>query len=83
MFCTKLPLQPWLEHVKDMIIGFSIRKNAENVGACVKTSFYIRNKILDCIRALIGIGNVDGVVEMDETFVSESFKDNHKKSKFA
>lgn len=66
-----------------MIIGFSIRKNAENVGACVKTSFYIRNKILDCIRALMGIGNVDSVVEMDETFVFESFKGNHKKSKFA
>lgn len=65
-----------------MIIGFSIRKNAENVGVCVKTSFYMRHKVLDCIRAFMGVGDVDGIVEMDETFVAESFKGNHKKSGF-
>jgi len=30
----------------------------------------------------IKTGIVDGVVEMDETFVAESFKENHKKSGF-
>ena len=80
--CTKLSLQTWIEYVKGMIIGLSIRKNAENVGVCVKTSFYMRHKVLDCIRAFMGVGDVDGIVEMDETFVAESFKDNHKKSGF-
>ena len=30
--CTKLSLQTWIEYVKGMVIGLSIRKNAENVG---------------------------------------------------
>lgn len=80
--CTKLSLKTWIEYVKGMIIGLSIRKNAENVGVSVKTSFYMRHKILDCIRVFMGIGDVDGIVEMDETFVAESFKGNHSKSGF-
>lgn len=65
-----------------MISGLSIRKNADNVWVGVKTSFYMRHKILDCIRAFMGIGDVEGIVEMDEIFVVESFKENHKKSGF-
>ena len=30
----------------------------------------------------MGIGDVDGVVEMDETFIPLSYKGNHKKSGF-
>ena len=38
---------------------------------------FLQHKFLDCIRAFI-----DGIVEMEETFVTESFKYNHKKSGF-
>lgn len=65
-----------------MVLGFSIRKNAKEVGVGVKTSFYMRHKILDCIRVFMGIGDVDGLVEMDETFFALSYKGNHKKSGF-
>lgn len=80
--CTKLPLQTWIEYVKGIVIELSIRKNAENIGVGVKASFYMRHKVFDCIRAFMGVGDVDGIVEMDETFVTESFKCNHKKSGF-
>ena len=80
--CTKLPLQTWIEYFKGMILGLSIRKNAENAGVGVKTSFYMRHKVLDCIKAFIGIGDVDGIVEIDETFIAEFFKGNHNKSGF-
>ena len=63
--------------------GYSIRKSAEIVEVGVKTSFYMRHKILDCIGTFMGTGDVDGVVEMDETFLAESFKGNHKKSGFS
>ncbi len=56
---------------KGNVIGLSIRKNAKSVGVSVKTSFYMRHKLLDCIRTFMGIGNVDGVIEMDETFNKE------------
>lgn len=42
-----------------MILGLSIRKNAKNIDVCVKTYFYMRHKILDCIREFMGI--VDGI----------------------
>ena len=72
--CTKLPLEKWVKYAKCMVMGCSLRKSAENVEVCVKTSFYMRHKILDCIGTFMGTGDVDGVVEMDETFVAESFK---------
>ncbi len=78
----KLPLEKWIEYAKCMVLGYSIRKSARIIEVCVKTSFYMRHKILDCIRNYMGIWDVDGVVEMDETFVAESFKGNHKKSGF-
>ena len=64
-------LEKWIEYAKCMVLGLSIRKSAKIVEVCVKTSFYMRHKILDCIRSFMGVGDIDGVVEMDETFVAE------------
>lgn len=74
MSCTKLSLQTWTEYIKGMIRGFSIKKNAENVGVCVKILFYMKYKIFDCIRVFMGIRDVDGILEMDETFVANLSK---------
>lgn len=38
----------------------------------------MRHKILDCITEFMGIGDVEGVVEMDETFIPLSYKGNIK-----
>ncbi|MGL4361765.1 MAG: IS1595 family transposase [Cellulosilyticaceae bacterium] len=80
--CTKLPLEKWLEYAKCMLLGLSIRKSAAVIEVSVKTSFYMRHKILDCLREYMGIGEVKGIIEMDETFQALSFKGNHKKSGF-
>ncbi len=77
---SKLSLQVWMEYSKCMIMGYSIRKSANIVGVCIKTSFYMRHNLLDAIRTYMGTGNLEGIVEMDETFFAESFKGNHKKS---
>ena len=79
---SHLPLTTWLEYTKCMILGLSIRKSAERVNVSVKTSFYMRHKILDAIRLFLGVGNLEGIIEMDETFFPLSFKGNHKKSGF-
>lgn len=63
-----------------MINGYSIRKCAKEVKISIPTSFYWRHKILDAIRAFMGIGNVGGIIEVDEAFFRESFKGNHKKN---
>jgi transposase len=63
-----------------MINGYSIRKCAKEVKISIPTSFYWRHKILDAIRAFMGIGSVGGVIEVDEAIFRESFKGDHKKS---
>lgn len=57
-----------------MIAGYSIRKSAEIVEIDIATSFFLRHKILDCIRSFFGVGSVEGVIEADEVFFAESFK---------
>lgn len=79
---TKLTNEQWKEYIKCMIQGYSIRKCAEIVDVCVKTSFYMRHKILDALNEYMDRGNISGAAEMDETFLAESFKGNHKKSGF-
>lgn len=79
---SHLELSTWLEYSKCMIIGLSIRKSAEHCKVSVKTSFYMRHRLLDAVMNFQGIGEVSGIVEMDETFLPESFKGNHKKSGF-
>lgn len=79
---THISLNKWLRYVECMIGGFSIRKCAEIVDVCVKTSFYMRHRILDAIRLYLGMGHLEGIVEMDETFFAESFKGGHQKSGF-
>ena len=47
---TNLSLDKWLKYCELMILGLSIRKCAEEVGVGVKTSFFMRHRILDVIN---------------------------------
>jgi transposase-like protein len=82
LFSTKLTTSQWKEYIKCMLQNRSIRKSAEIVGICVKTSFYTRHKILDTLNMTMDKNTVSGIVEMDETYLPESFKGNHAKSGF-
>ena len=73
---TKLGLDKWLKYCELMILGLSIRKCAEEVGVGVKTSFYMRHRILDVINLSLKNDKVEGIVEVDEYFVKESFEGN-------
>ena len=77
---TNLSLNKWLKYCELMILGLSIRKCAEEVGVCVKTSFFMRHRILDVINISLKNDTVEGIVEVDECFLKESFKGNHSKS---
>ena len=63
-----------------MISGYSIRKSAEIVEIDPSTLFYWRYKISDAIHTFLGIGHLEGIIEANETFFRESFKENHIKS---
>ena len=77
---TNLGLDKWLKYCELMILGLSIRKCAEEVGVSVKTSFFMRHRILDVINLSLRNDSVEGIVEVDEVFIRESFKGNHSKS---
>ena len=77
---TKLGLDRWLKYCELMILGLSIRQCAEEVGVGVKTSFYMRHRILDVINLSLKDDTVEGIVEVDEVFIRESYKGNHSKS---
>jgi transposase-like protein len=70
----------WIEYAKCMVNGYSLRKCASIVGISLSTSFFWRHKLLDALRTYMDVGNVGGVVEVDESFFRESFKGNHSKS---
>ena len=74
---SKKPLNLWIQYVKCMILGYSIRKCAKELGISVPTAFYWRHKIMDAIRKYIGTGTVEGVVEIDDTYFRENFKGKH------
>lgn len=82
MLWSKLPRSTWEKYIGCMINGHSIRKSAEIAEVTVKTSFFMRHKLLDAVRKHMEKSSVDGIVEMDETFLPESFKGNHTKSFF-
>ena len=73
---TKLGLDKWLKYCELMILGLSIRKCAEEIGVGVKTSFYMRHRILDVINLSLKNDKVEGIVEVDEYFIKESFEGN-------
>lgn len=55
-----------------MILGLSIRKCAEEVGICVKTSFYMRHTIPNVINLSLKNDKVEVIVEVNECFIKLS-----------
>ena len=79
---SHVSLEQWIDYAKCNVMGLSIRKSAKICDVSVKSSFYMRHRLLDAVRNFQGVGEVSGIVEMAETFLPESFKGNHKKSGF-
>ena len=77
---TNLGLDKWLKYCELMILGLSIRQCAIEIGVGVKTSFYMRHRILDVINLSLKNDMVEGIVEVDEVFIRHSYKGNHSKS---
>jgi transposase-like protein len=76
---TKLPLETWFRYINLLVNKATIRKCAEELHISVKTSFFMRHRILDCLNVILGKGFVSGVVESDETYFRVSLKGNHSK----
>lgn len=78
---TKKDLSVWEKYISCMINGMSIRKTANICRIHRNTAFYWRHKILDALQNMANDVKLNGIVEVDETFFTVSYKGNHKNSK--
>jgi transposase-like protein len=76
---TKKSMDKWVEYINLMSFGESIRRSASSVGINIATSFQWRHKILRAVLEMLN-DKLDGIIEIDEVFLAESFKGNHSKS---
>lgn len=79
---TKLKPEIWKRYVECFVDQLPLRTCATRCGVSLKTSFFMRHRILECLYKLLPSFQVeDGCeAELDETFFRESFKGNHTKS---
>lgn len=77
---TKLSLETWFRYIAMLVDKATIRECASMLNISIKTSFFMRHRILDCLNVIIGKGNVGGIVESDETYFRLSYKGNHSKN---
>lgn len=79
---TKLDKAKWIKYVECFVDCLSLRRCAEKVEVCLKTSYFMRHRILECISKnnnIFIVGN-NNKAQLDETFLRENFKGNHRKS---
>ena len=77
---TKKSADMWIEYIKLMSFGTSIRTTAKAVGVNIATSFQWRHKILKALLAMVN-DTLEQIIEIDEVFLAENYKGNHSKSK--
>ena len=79
---TKLEKEKWLKYVECFLDCLPLRKCAEKVGVCLKTSYFMRHRIIECLKQNQNffVVNKNNKGQLDETFLRENFKGNHKKS---
>ena len=51
----------------------TIRECANELGISVKTSFFMRHRILDCLNIILGKGFVSGIVESDDSILPDMY----------
>src|SRR5574344_560736 len=81
---TKLEKEKWLKYPECFVDVLSLRRCAEKVNVCLKTSFFMRHRIIECISKNIEDFRVGtkNKVQLDETYLRENFKGNHTKGNY-
>lgn len=79
---TKLDRSTWMKYAECFVDALSLRDAATRCGVCLKTSFFMRHRLLEALRKHMPSFQVEAGcgVELDETFLPESFTGNHESS---
>lgn len=78
---THCDLAKWEKYIECLLAGLSLEKCSQFCGISVRTAFLWRHKILSILQNDQSNRVLGGVVELDETFFSISYKGNRTKSK--
>lgn len=79
---SKLPAGKWMAYAECMVDGLTLRDAADGVGVCLKTSFFMRHRVCECMATMLPAFEAgEGcAVEIDETHVRASYTGNHMRS---
>ncbi len=77
---SHLDLNTWRKYIEFLLEGASLAKCAKECNISIKTAFYWRHKILNALQKDQDNRALAGIVEVDELYVSISYKGNHQKS---
>ena len=80
---SKLGKSTWMRYINCFADGLTIAKCAANCNVSIRTSYYMRLRLLTIIAESLphwSVGQDDSAI-LDECFVHESFKGNRKKCK--
>jgi transposase-like protein len=69
--------EKWARYFELMVLGWPLRKIAEEIGIHVSTAFYWRHKVLTTLREA-NIPGFSGILEADETYYLESMKGKNR-----
>ena len=72
----------WIQYLECLFAQNSLKDCAEKCKISVSTAFFWRHRILDAIREITNKQVLKDKIQCDETYFNESFKGNHKNSKF-
>jgi transposase-like protein len=78
---SKLERDVWVEYARCMVDCLTLRECADRCGVCLKTSFFMRVRVCECMACYLDAFRVDSActAEIDEYYLRESFTGNHTK----
>lgn len=77
---TQHPIEVWEKYLELLLQGATLAVCAEKCGISIPTAFVWRHKILSVLQKDQDNRVLAGIIEVDELYVSVSYKGNHKKS---
>ena len=82
IYYSKKDISIWIQYLECLLGQNSLKDCAEKCKISVSTAFFWRHRILDAIREITNKPVLKDIIQCDETYFNESFKGNHKNSKF-
>lgn len=76
---TKVSLDKWFMYIILLINKTSIRECARKLKISIKTSFFMRHRILDCLSIIFENKAVKDIGRVEEVYFKRSYKGNHSK----